>query len=373
MQKIYPFKFLDSYKREDKDFFFGRIEEIESLYQMIFQTRILLIYGTSGTGKTSLIQCGLANKFQTYDWLALNIRRGSNIISSLDKALCDASDDEFTYEENKDPVIKNLNSKIDSVYKASFKPVYIIFDQFEELYILGAKAEQKLFVQTIKEILSIDQPVKIIISIREEYLGYLFEFEKEVPQLLHKKLRVEPMSIDKTAHVIEGINNFKLSNVKFKANEINLITQEIFDKIKGKKKTLFIELPYLQVFLDKLYFETTKDETHNSEALITTEVLNRVRDIGDVLQDFLEEQAKIIGEKLRVANKSVVTETIWKILSPFCTLEGTKEPISKKELSNRLTGFDEKLIDQALQAFIDSRIINYSENENSYELAHDSL
>ena len=58
--KKYPFKFLDSYNQKDKDIFFGRDEEIEALYEMVFQTPILLIYGASGTGKTSLIQCGLA-------------------------------------------------------------------------------------------------------------------------------------------------------------------------------------------------------------------------------------------------------------------------------------------------------------------------
>src|SRR3954454_18079327 len=308
MQKIYPFKFLDSYKREDKDFFFGRNEEIESLYHMTFQTRILLIYGTSGTGKTSLIQCGLANKFQTYDWLALNIRRVGNLISSLDKTLCDASDDVFNYGEQKEPVVNNLSLKIEAVYKASFKPVYLIFDQFEELYVLGNKAEQELFIEAIKEILSVEQPVKIILSIREEYLGYLFEFEKKVPQLLRKRLRIEPMSLDKVTDVIKGINDFKLSSVKFKPDQLDSLTQGIFGIIKGKKKTLFIELPYLQVFLDKLYFETTKDENHQAEALITTEVLHRIGDLGDVLRNFLEEQAKIVSQKLSLNNKNVSTE-----------------------------------------------------------------
>src|SRR4029078_472580 len=298
MQKIYPFKFLDSYQREDKDFFFGRNEEIESLYQMIFQTKILLIYGTSGTGKTSLIQCGLANKFHTYDWLALPVRRGSNLIASLDKVLCDASDDVFIYSEQKEFSIKDLTVKIEAVYKASFKPVYLIFDQFEELYVLGTKAEQDLFVEAIEEILSVEEPVKVILSIREEYLGHLFEFEKKLPQLLRKKLRVEPMSLDKVTHVLKGINNFKLSNVKFRKDELDLITQGIFDRIKGKKKTLFIELPYLQVFLDKLYFETTQDASPQAEALITTEVLNRIGDIGDVLRNFLEEQVKSISRNL---------------------------------------------------------------------------
>ena len=373
MQKIYPFKFLDSYQREDKDFFFGRNEEIESLYQMIFQTKILLVYGTSGTGKTSLIQCGLANKFHTYDWLALPVRRGSNLISSLDKVLCDASDDAFIYIEQKEAFIKDLSAKIEAVYKASFKPVYLIFDQFEELYVLGTKAEQELFVEAIKEILLVEEPVKVILSIREEYLGNLFEFEKKVPQLLRKKLRVEPMSLDKVTHVLKGINNFKLSNVKFRTDKLDTITQGIFDRIKGKKKTLFIELPYLQVFLDKLYFETTKDASHQAEALITTEVLNHIGDIGDVLRNFLEEQVKSISRNLSVNNKNVSTETIWKILSPFCSLEGTKEPVSKQELANRLPDMDKGLLDEVVDAFVNSRIVNCAENENLYELAHDSL
>ena len=67
MEKIYPFRFLNSYTKKDKDVFFGRKEEVDLLYKMIFKTNILVVYGTSGTGKTSLIQCGLANKFSSYD------------------------------------------------------------------------------------------------------------------------------------------------------------------------------------------------------------------------------------------------------------------------------------------------------------------
>lgn len=59
-----PFKFLDAYTKEDTEIFFGREKEVEELYQKIFNGRILVVYGSSGTGKTSLIQCGLAAKFR---------------------------------------------------------------------------------------------------------------------------------------------------------------------------------------------------------------------------------------------------------------------------------------------------------------------
>ena len=62
-----PFKFLDSYTKEDNDIFFGREKEVEDIYTKIFQSKILLVHGASGTGKSSLISCGLANKFQDTD------------------------------------------------------------------------------------------------------------------------------------------------------------------------------------------------------------------------------------------------------------------------------------------------------------------
>ena len=353
--KKYPFKFLDSYNQNDTDIFFGRDEEIAALYEMVFQTSILLVYGASGAGKTSLIQCGLAGKFKSYDWLPLTIRRGNNINASLEKQLTDAGgnniDDDDITSKNSSKKLTGLLRLIKGVYLNNFKPLYLIFDQFEELYVLGTKPEQQTFVESVKEILKAEQPVKLIFSIREEYLGYLNEFEKEVPQLLHKKLRIEPMTLDKVTDVIKGINNYKLSNVRIKTDETEEITQGIFDRIKGKKKTLTIELPYLQVFLDKLYLETTHDESRQADALITMDVLNRIGDIGDILRNFLEEQVKSISTRLSANYKNVSTEVIWKILSPFSTLEGTKEPISKKELAERLPDLDTKLIDEAVESF----------------------
>ncbi|MBU0765685.1 MAG: ATP-binding protein, partial [Bacteroidetes bacterium] len=82
-----PFKFLDSFTKEDKAIFFGREKETEELYQKVFESKILLMYGISGTGKSSLIYCGLANKFVESDWLPINIRRGRNINESLYKAI----------------------------------------------------------------------------------------------------------------------------------------------------------------------------------------------------------------------------------------------------------------------------------------------
>ncbi|MDZ7738455.1 MAG: ATP-binding protein [Bacteroidales bacterium] len=79
-----PFKFLDSYEKQDKDIFFGREKETEELYHKVFESKLLLIYGVSGTGKTSIINCGLANKFEDSDWLPVSVRRGRNVVDSME-------------------------------------------------------------------------------------------------------------------------------------------------------------------------------------------------------------------------------------------------------------------------------------------------
>jgi hypothetical protein len=380
--KIYPFKFLDSYTKEDKDIFFGRDEETTLLYEMLKQSDIVLVYGASGTGKTSLIQCGLSKKMNDYDWLPFYIRRGANLndslLGSLQKFVPDNEDSVSDFLDEllagsgeqsnaESPVAKAVRS----IYTNRFKPVYLVFDQFEELFILGKTEEQKNFVATVKELLLMEQPVKLIFSIREEYLGHLYEFERAVPQLLCKKMRVEAMYLDKVQQILSGINELKNSNIHIDTAETEAFTAKVFEKIKSKNE-LSIQLPYLQVFLDKLYLSLTSDKTRHADASFTTEALGHLGDIGDILSEFLEEQVSEVSHELRSRHPEADAMQLWEILSPFATLDGTKDPLSKAQLAERLNARPE-FIEQVVEAFTTRRILRYSEADDLYEVVHDAL
>jgi hypothetical protein len=240
-----PFKFLDPYTVEDRDAFFGRDDEIDTLYDLVFDTNLILVYGPSGAGKTSLIQCGLANRFAETDWFDLHIRRRTDINESLHNEI----------RKNADTPIPDDAATVEalqSLYLDQFKPVFLIFDQFEELYILGTSDERAQFIDATAEILTVDFPVKILIVMREEYIAQLYDFEKEIPQLFDKRLRVEPMSAANVARVIRG--SAGRFNIRLQDPEATI--SKIIDNISYGKSG--IQLPYLQVYLDRLYREARR-------------------------------------------------------------------------------------------------------------------
>lgn len=84
---VSPFKLLQPYGKEDVGLYFGRDQETRLLAEVLLRSKFVLLYGGSGTGKTSLIRCGLQGVFSPRDWLPVFVRRGSNFVESLRTAV----------------------------------------------------------------------------------------------------------------------------------------------------------------------------------------------------------------------------------------------------------------------------------------------
>ena len=374
-----PFKLLDAYEKKDKDIFFGRAEEIEALYEMAYQTNLILVYGPSGSGKTSLVQCGLANRFQPSDWFDIYIRRGQNINTALHRAISAYQ----VAEAEEGTLIKRLagiktealtdsppreawepgtelNRSLRDVFEYYLKPIYLIFDQFEELFILGNKKEQQEFYHTIADILNSEQYCRIIIILREEYLAELDAFEKVVPYLFEKRLRVEPMTRQNTNEVIVGTTE-KFGIPLKDEDTASLIIDAL---AKGQKR---VELTYLQVLLDKL-FQKAYQKDPNSVAF-DSQLVKRLGNIENILGEFLDNQARIIQGQLQQKHPKSPPEAVKKVLSAFVTLEGTKQPLKKEAVI--VIGLDRQQIEYILDRLEKARLLRLE--EGFYELSHDAL
>lgn len=78
-----PFKFLDAYQKGDEDKFFGRKQETKDLIDALNKSSIVILYGPSGSGKSSLINCGLINRLSVNADKVFEIRRTKDIFTPL--------------------------------------------------------------------------------------------------------------------------------------------------------------------------------------------------------------------------------------------------------------------------------------------------
>ncbi|MDR1738350.1 MAG: hypothetical protein LBR66_05980 [Candidatus Symbiothrix sp.] len=230
---------------------------------------------------------------------------------------------------------------------------------------MGDKKEQKTFYQTVKQLLSLNLPVKIIISIREEYYGHLYDFEKIVPEIYRKKLRIEQMTSNKVGDILRGINNPEKSTVTLPKGEEEILIQAIFDKLRTENKIGF-ELPDLQMLLDELYLQQTHDEQYKTEAVLNMDALNRTGAIGEILFSRLGKWKSQLQQE-----KNIVPETVDKMLLHFITSEGTKQPLSKNALSEKMPEIESNTLIEMLQFFVNKRILRF--DNGVYEIAHDTL
>lgn len=353
-----PFKFLDSYTKEDQHIFFGRDKEIEELYSRVFESKILLVYGISGTGKTSLLNCGLANKFSDADWLPINIRRGNNINQSLMEGLEKFAISKTLFEKNNKDGNKKitLNRALQSIYLDHFKPVYLIFDQFEELFIFGTKNEKDELIRSISKVIDSEIQCKFIFSIREEYLAGVTEFEKVISTFLENRIRIEKMTRQNAIQAIEG--PCRVNNIEVEKG----FADALLDKLNPESPD--VELTFLQVFLDKIFRSTTSTDQSQK---ISNDILNKLGDVKDLLGSFLEEQISQLEDP----------GTAMVVLKSFVSSKGTKNQITESEVIDysKTIGKDiePNKIKNYIQIFIRLRILRDKDDNSKYELCHDSL
>jgi hypothetical protein len=350
-QQTSPFKFLDSYTQADKEIFFGRQAETEELYSRLFYSKLLLVYGPSGSGKTSLLQCGVANRFGQQNWKPLFIRRKQNIIDSIHAELKKQAITPVKTE-------KTISEKLYSLYLDYLTPVYLIFDQFEELFIFGSEDEKEAFVTILREISDHEElNTQIILSIREEYLASLSGFEDRLPKLFENRIRIEKM---KKTHALEAIEGpCRVADVELEEG----VSEKVMERLSAKSG--YVELTWLQVLMDNLYKKGKARDPN--QVIITIEDVEQLGKIGDVLGNFLDEQLKAMPD-------GVQGEAL---LKAMITTEGTKKQLTPEEIETAIQSLGQQIsrekILMLLQHLINVRIISDQDENGRYELKHDSL
>ncbi len=294
--------------------------------------------------------------------------------STTDKSINDAEDDQYVISKYKERLQKfiverkelleklreknkqvstisnQLNNYLTNVRTKSsttlFAPL-VIFDQFEELFVHGTKEEINRFGFFLKLIFDYKIPFNIIISLREEYFGYLDQLQSYIPHIFYKKIRLAHPDKESIKNIIEksfqkfNINQFRgntneeLPDIE-KKNRIELILDQI--KIKDNGSTSY-HLPFLQVYLDRLYkidyyrtygSDSSRDE---NDALLPLEFKeDEIKEFGSI-KNVLENYIREINNKIirntdnKLNNKVQHKDSVIKFLRHFRTKDDLKKRV----------------------------------------------
>lgn len=370
MTRTSPFKFLDSYQKDDLDIFFGREKETEKLYDALSGVKHLLVYGPSGAGKTSLIECGLRNQFSDADWFAITVRRGGDLNAAVFARICEQLREPFDL----DPTTKlpadagfEFGDAVERLFAEQYKPVYLLFDQFEELLIQGSDAEKQQFFTRLQRLIRYKTPCRILLIMREEFIGHLSEFEPLCPSLFQHRFRLEKMGRANVRTVIQQILEADKYRSAFRVEQPEHLANTILAKLPDTQRE--IELAHVQVFLGELWDRA--NASLKSEIVLHSGLVKEDDNLERVLDSFLKNQLQELapahGEKAPL-----------ELLAAMISERHTKLQLSAADLETALTknavALQQPLPD-LLRELEQRRILRTlkSGEQTQYEISHDVL
>jgi WD40 repeat protein/Flp pilus assembly protein TadD len=346
-----PFKFLDPYGPEDGDIFYGREFETAELYAKFYKNRLVVVYGESGTGKTSLIQCGLRNEIPQEDALFLNVRSAIDPLESLRNELLKQ------IRAAVDIRSTNVRELLKEVIDRKSKTLVLVFDQFEEFFLFQPKSIRQAFIKELAGWINQDLNVRIIIGIREEYLAHLTELEAKLPDLYQNRLWVRRMSHDQAKQVITS--SCQACGVGIEPDLVDALVDELAKGGEG------VELPILQVVLDALYNQAVQADPE--KPVLTLAAYQSMGKARSILARFVEDKVSAYES----------TESMRQVLKALVTSEGTRQVSSFEEIEERVVQFGEAIpkenLHQILNQLINDRLIREDADNHLYELRHDAL
>jgi AAA ATPase domain len=193
-----PYRGLSAFREKDGDRFFGRDQQIKdlwekfrSLYEDESSTRLLTIYGPSGSGKSSLARAGLIPELSRRTLPGHHQARvavllpGSDPLESLATVLARiATNDptpvtktsEFMAElskANKEGVFDGLRRIANTLLEIDVSPLIVLVDQLEEIFTLCEDpVKQDVFISNLLcAAADRSKRVSVIITLRSDFLG----------------------------------------------------------------------------------------------------------------------------------------------------------------------------------------------------------
>lgn len=358
-----PFPGLRPFKSDEAYLFFGREKQTDELLRRLRLNRFLGVIGSSGSGKSSLVRCGLipslyggAMSKAGSNWRVATLRPGDDPIARLLDALCapeilgvggDAP--EVTRESIEAKLRRSALGLVDAVKLAQLpaqENLLVVVDQFEELFRFrqsrlaeNPRDEAIAFVKLLLEAAGQSEfPIYVALTMRSDFIGDCIEYPG-LPEAINAGLYLVPqMSRDELRSAISG-------PVAVAGGEV---TQRLIQRLLNDVGVEQDQLPLLQHALMRTwdFWQARSSEIQPRQPM----------DIPDyeavgTLQNALSRHADEALDETGSDHNRLVAEKLFRVLTDtFSDPRGVRRPASIAKLVD-ICGASESEIIQIVDVF----------------------
>lgn len=336
----------------EQDRFFGRDEEIAVLEGLVLARRVTLLYAQSGAGKSSLLQAGLIPSLtrtqqvgygrRKHSMQKMRVLRVLSVGGAIPKevaaetvanvyvysALLTLREDPDSALQASEPAALTALSLAEGL-AGELPPrptgeaalledpppdTLLIFDQFEELFTRHAERwrEREDFFRQVGEALGRHPALRVLFSMREDYIAELTPYASLLPDQLRSQFRIERL---RPAAALEAIRRpAEQAGRSFEEGSAELLVERLRSGPQAAPPAAlakaaappapglseFVEPVYLQVVCQRLWSQLADEATAISSADV-----EQYADVQLALIDFYERALAATVEQMRSATPPV--------------------------------------------------------------------
>jgi WD40 repeat protein len=288
----------------DEQLFFGREREVEVACANLTASRLTVLFGATGVGKSSLLRAGVIRRLReagpSEGVPAIVASWSDDPVAAIAHAARMAVEDSLgrsmsTSADGLAAMLRGLTDELGA-------PLYLVLDQLEEQFLYHADEEGPgSFVHEFPALVTERSlPVHVLIGIREDSLGRLDTLRSAIPGVLSNYLRLERLDRDAARRAIVGpLDRWnELMPDDAMAAEPALVEAVLDEVAAGRIEpdpagiggvtpsaiVERIEAPYLQLVLERLW----DTEREAASAVLQRETLRRLGGAGHIVEQHLD-------------------------------------------------------------------------------------
>jgi len=330
LSKQNPWPGLRAFGENDREFFFGRKREADELFSLVQRSSVVVLYGQSGLGKTSLLQAGLFPRLKTLDFFPVRVRfdHGDDalplahqiiaaVAEELDRLQITSprpapSETLWEYFHRRDVDFWGPRNRL-------LTPV-IVLDQFEEIFTLGHRSEKSnaRVTEFQKELESLlehrppdavrerleanpdealrydlkKQSVKFVITLREDFLADLDPWRERMPSLLPNRFRLERMTGGQALEVVQRAGS-DVVDPSVARDIVDFVSTSRLKRSSSALEQRDVDPALLSVVCDGLNYSRIS----RGKSRITADLLTAERE--EIMKDFYERTFEGVDPRVR--------------------------------------------------------------------------